>query len=333
MNESIIEPKWAGVVHARTYAADFCLAVPEGTSEAERKWLQEVCSASSRSAGDIDVCKGVFVACRSNTLTLAGILVESTFCTDVNQYHRDKWGRSFNVFLGFVTRDSISQLPTMNIETFRPLYEFVINRWNIDLYAPCESALIESSHAEIGPDSVLCDDMNLNLDTGIQSLFPFSEKEILWRQFSKVEDQCSLIVGVKSIKADRFFMNAVCSDCGIREDRPHKISERIVKKPDPIPEGSNTPKRPPENKPLDNKRIGTHDIFAQGKKFLSKAAGNFLGSQRKGTYASDSIRNKSQLCDELDSIIQDFKSSVLEREGQECLNRLVCFRDKLRGRI
>jgi len=329
MNDSKIETTWAGVVHSRTYDADFCLAVPDGTSETERKWLQEVCSASSRSAGDES--KGVFVACRSDTLTLAGILVESTFCSDDKQYHRDKFGRSFNVFLGFVTRDSISQLPPMDIETFRPLYRFVISRWNVDPYATCESTLIESSYADIQPDSDSCGDTNLNLDLVIQRIFPFTDKEEIWRQFCIAASPCSLIVGAKSRKADRFFINAVCSDCGRREDRFPKVDESIGKKPGPISDGSKESEKLPKTQTKDNNELGTRDIIPEIGKSFVKMAGKFLGFHCEGSDVISSSANNSQL-NELDSIIQDFKASGLSQAGRECLIRLVSFRDNLRRR-
>jgi len=214
-NQTNILNGWAGFVHSRTLNVDYrpkLLAGPENVSPAELDSLRNLSLAATRCYNDRNGVP-IFVALRSGELTVAGIAIESTQLKNYQAYQRDKYGRAFNVFLGYVTRSPVECLPERSILTFESLYEFVATKWNAIDYEARERVFTNFSTKLNKTNNIDCSDIDLNLDNTCQSLFPLSHAEKLWSAFGFVRSDSSLILGPESRKVENLFYNAACRDC------------------------------------------------------------------------------------------------------------------------
>ena len=320
-------PKWAGVVHSRTFQVDYranLLAAPEGLSEKEAVWIRHICEAASRSSSERSA-QAIFVVCRTDTLTLAGVLLESTLATKEPQHQRDEHGRSFMVFLGYATRDSVSQLPEMIIPAFDQLYSLVIKRWNEREYesrAPTPTAFEKQLDC---PDRKLKEEFSVNTDSTLQRLFPLSEGEHLWSALGRVSKPCSGIVGPESRKADRFFVNAACGDCNKIEDRSIR-TEKVERQVDSRDQVAQTVERgrkfslpglaQPKQAQLSpevprSRRSEKGGIFQRISEFLAG------GSSRE-----DQSEEMERVAAEIEKIKQQLKEARTQGEVEQCIERL-----------
>lgn len=119
--------RWAPLVHARTYEADFrILIAPEDFTDEDLAWARERIRVTTRCAERLSDGPRWSVF-RHSRHTLVGVTCRASEVSD--EMNRDAHGRPLYVFLGWVTTDARPGPCGFRLDGFAGLYAHVRARW------------------------------------------------------------------------------------------------------------------------------------------------------------------------------------------------------------
>jgi len=174
---------WAPIVHSRTAHLDFrsnFIVSPHDFTDRDLTWAKEYILATTtypeqlRSGGvrwSIFSCKRYLVAgatCMSREL--------SEDCV------HDQFGRPLFAFVGYVTKWPSTVLPLKHIDAFRPLYEFVRQRFDEQGQRHAEKRVVCGYDRVVEEILVGRSDMDrtINSEPGLLHVFPIELCDKLW---------------------------------------------------------------------------------------------------------------------------------------------------------
>ena len=176
---------WAPLVFSRTRDIDFrFLAMPEDLTSDEQDWLRTAQLGATIAYMNRDYQSPIWSCFKrgynvpgGRWLSVIGVTCWCALLSD--DYNRDIGGRSIYGFFGAVCRDSSIRVPPLDLELFKPLYTFAIERFadTVD-----NAQLYRKSYEWRWPRllTIAPSAMRLNANPTSLQLHPQSSGQVLW---------------------------------------------------------------------------------------------------------------------------------------------------------
>lgn len=225
---------WAAIVYGRTYEVDFrFIATPNDFTEKEKIWAEQYIRVTTRSPEKLRSGYPRWSVFKNEEVSIVGVTCMASALS--NKMTQDSKSRVLYLFVGFVSRTPNSELPAMEIELFKPLYdEYVSQKWNEKQYDESRHNPIHTQYKYFLPSfrkAVNIDDEYFSLnqtELDIVRFWPDNEdnRESLWLAASKAIS-VSLCLGLGSKKdailKNSPFLNIATADI-LQKDNLSKIS-------------------------------------------------------------------------------------------------------------
>jgi hypothetical protein len=218
--------KWAPIVYARTLDIDYrWIVVPDDFSDDEIRWAEAHVHAATR-VPDRFRQEIRWVAVRGNCHFLVGVNCAASLFSENS---RDRFGRSLDLFAGFVSVAKGPDTPLAQVSNFSSLYNFVERRW--------EDRVLGDSQREtynLSPDllSVRCEDPGWNVSTEKVAFWPAAQNETLWAALGNLPECSSCCLNFPAI---RNFEQMVFLNLSILDLSSKEIITKPVKRDAPAP--------------------------------------------------------------------------------------------------
>jgi hypothetical protein len=193
---------WSALVHGRTYREDFrtnLIVIPEDFGREEIDWAKRYILATTASPERLrDGPRWSVFKSRRHCVVGVTCLAEAVSDNMI----RDEHGRPVYVFLGYVARTPFPPLPPRELARFRPLYQFVRERWDEkgrQAHGIRECGYYEDALSEI---SSACEDEEepprMNVRETEQAFWIPADAGRLWTAVSVHPGPISLCLGLAS---------------------------------------------------------------------------------------------------------------------------------------
>jgi hypothetical protein len=201
---------WAPVVHGRTFRVDFrphLLVVPEWFTDQDIATVRRFVLASMRTAERLPEGER-WLMVKTSQFQMVGVtcMAEAVSADMIHDRSASGGaGRPLHVFLGFATGDLAADPPPMELEIYKPLYDFVRSRWDEDPHDPqaqeCEAVPAKDEQFPAPPADRRVEGLTLEPDShGSQKpvlrVWPDSERAALWAAAARHPGRVSLCIGM-----------------------------------------------------------------------------------------------------------------------------------------
>ncbi|MFB2891584.1 hypothetical protein ACE1CI_01435 [Aerosakkonemataceae cyanobacterium BLCC-F50] len=254
--------KWAPLVYGRTYEVDFrFIALPDDFTIENKDWAWDYIRVTTRAAENLAnnprwaLFKNELHCVVGVTCMVRELIGQPTDKISEN-LTKDSKGRPLYIFVGYVAKvDKKHGLPPIipygNLEIFKPLYDYVRDRWLVKSYEEATKAPLLSEYRELSysPEAVTAFDPQyfaLNIkDIHSVDLWPdsASDRQNLWIAASECavnfpDESISLCLGLANQKdaLSGLFLNATAVN--IRQKQRISKSIQYPIEPQEIPQPS-----------------------------------------------------------------------------------------------
>jgi hypothetical protein len=252
---------WAPIVFGRTHEVDFrFIATPVDFTAKEQTWAEQYIRVTTRSPEKLREEPLRWSAFKNESICVIGVTcMASTLSENMTQ---DSKLRQLYIFVGYVSRTPLAEFPPMDIELFKPNYEYVRQKWNEEPYNKSRHEPIRTQYNEHLPKIVKVANIDdeyfcLNqTDSEILRVWPDNEsdRQHLWQVASQAQS-VSLCLGLASKKDALLnaspFLNITASDVLQKDDLSRKSS---IEKEEELGDEP-IPKEPKEDEQMTKKSI------------------------------------------------------------------------------